>query len=108
MVAVAVAVQTAFFCVRIVQTMKTEKPKEDRVRECVAILRDIQALGIPFHSPEVAELKSHIDAYILEGTVWEGTVNFLAYGRIAEVTLPRRADKPVEVRLRVPRAKAHS
>jgi hypothetical protein len=88
--------------------MATEKPKEDRVRECVTILRDLQSLGIPLQSPEVAELKQRINAYITEGIAWEGSVDFLAYGRIAEVNLPRRADKPVEVRLRLPRTRGRA
>ncbi len=84
--------------------MKTEKPVEDRVKETVSILRDIAGLGIPLNSPEVSELKQKLNAYISEGECWEGSISFLAFGRIAEVNLPRRADKPIEVRLRVPRA----
>jgi hypothetical protein len=55
---------------------------------------------------EVQELKKHTDAYIHEGVCWSGSISFLAYGRIAEVNLPRRADKQIEVTLRKPRAGA--
>jgi hypothetical protein len=84
--------------------MKTEKPVEDRVKESVAVLKEIVALGIPLNCPEVLELRSRFDAYIKEGEVWEGSVSFMSFGRIAEVNLPKRADKAIEVRLRVPRA----
>ena len=85
--------------------MASEKPVADRVKECMAILNDIQALGIPSLSPELVKLRGHMNEYIRDGTCWTGVVDFSAYGRIAEVILPRRADKAVEVLLRVPRAR---
>jgi hypothetical protein len=85
--------------------MASEKPVADRVQECSAVLRDIAGLGIPSFSPELVKLRGHMNDYIREGTPWTGTIDFGAYGRIAEVILPRRADKAVEVLLRVPRAK---
>ncbi len=84
--------------------MASEKPIADRVKECTAILNDIQALGIPHFSPELAKLRGHMNEFIRDGTCWSGAIDFSAYGRIAEVVLPRRADKAVEVVLRVPRA----
>ena len=83
--------------------MASEKPVGDRVKECMAILNDITALGIPSLCPEVTKLRGHMNDYIRDGTCWSGTIDFSAYGRIAEVVLPRRADKAVEVLLRVPR-----
>lgn len=85
--------------------MASEKPVADRVKECMAILNDIQALGIPSLSPELVKLRGHMNEYIRDGTCWTGVIDFSAYGRIAEVILPRRADKAVEVLLRVPRAR---
>lgn len=85
--------------------MASEKPLEERVKECMTILRDIQGLGIPNCSPELMKLRGHMNDYIRDGTPWSGTIDFSAYGRIAEVVLPRRADKAVEVLLRTPRAR---
>jgi hypothetical protein len=82
----------------------TEKTKEDRVREVVNILRDIAALGIPLNSPEVADLRTHLDAYVKDGICWDGTINFMRFGRMADVILPRRADKAISINLRQPRA----
>jgi hypothetical protein len=81
----------------------SEKPKEDRLKESLEIFRSLQSLGIPWDAPEVCELKSYIDAYVKDGICWSGTVSFLRFGRIAEVNLPRRADKQIEVKLRIPR-----
>ena len=81
----------------------SEKPKEERLKESLEIFRSLKSLGIPFDAPEVQELKTHVDAYVRDGICWSGSVSFLAYGRIAEVSLPRRADKQIEVTLRKPR-----
>lgn len=84
--------------------MTTEKPQADRIRESLEILKELNGLGIPSVSPEVQELRDRFNDYIREGVCWSGTISFLRFGRIAEVTLPRRADKSIEVKLRVPRA----
>jgi hypothetical protein len=84
--------------------MLTEKPKDERVREVVNILRDINSLGIPLNSPEVAALRLHLDAYVNEGICWDGTIDFSRFGRMAEVNLPRQATKAITINLRLPRA----
>lgn len=89
-------------CVKDMPTT-TEKPYADRVKESVEILQSLRTLGIPANSPEAGELKQHLDAYIRDGVCWSGTLDFRRFGRMAEVCLPRRADKQIEVKLRVPR-----
>ena len=79
---------------------KTEKPYEQRVSEVLNVFKNLKSVGIPFDSPEARMLKDYTDAYIKDGICWEGTLNFQAYGRMAEVNLPRRADKQIEVILR--------
>ena len=82
----------------------TEKPVADRIQETLEIFNAIRTLGIPLDSPEVNELRGHFNAYIREGVCWSGTLNFSRFGRMADVELPRRADKDIVVNLRVPRA----
>lgn len=82
----------------------SEKPKSERLKESIEIFRSLKTLGIPFDSPEVQELKRYIDDYVHNGVCWSGTISFLAFDRIAEVNLPRRVDKLIEVTLRKPRA----
>lgn len=80
----------------------SEKPQAERLKECIAVLKKLTVdLGIPYESPEVKTLKSRFDDYIHHGTCWSGTVSFAAYGRIANVKLPRVYNKPVEVTLKV-------
>jgi hypothetical protein len=81
----------------------SEKPKDERLKEALEIFRSLKSLGIPFDAPEVQELKARVDAYVQEGVCWTGTVSFARFGRIAEVNLPRRADRQIEVTLRKPR-----
>lgn len=81
--------------------MASEKPKEARVRESVTLLKKFVKLGIPLTEPPVKELKMHLDAYINDGTCWEGTIDFLRFGRVAEVKLPKGANETIEVTLRV-------
>lgn len=81
----------------------SEKPKDERLKESMEIFRSMKTLGIPFDSPEVQELKQYVDAYVRDGICWAGTISFLRFGRIAEVNLPRRTDKHIEVTLRKPR-----
>ncbi len=85
--------------------MASEKPVAERVKECSTVLRDIAGFGIPSFSPGLVKLRGHMNNYIRDGTPWSGSIDFGEYGRIAEVILPRRADKPVMVLLRVPRAR---
>jgi hypothetical protein len=81
----------------------TDKPVADRVRESITLLKKItNDLGMSMESPEVQELKQHLDAYIKNGTCWSGHIVFSSYGRIADVNLPQKASKTIEVTLRVP------
>lgn len=77
---------------------------EKRLSECMAILQKLtHDLAIPYNSPEVQELKLHMDAYIKYGICWSGSISFLRFGRVADVAFPHKARDTVEVTLRVPK-----
>jgi hypothetical protein len=79
----------------------SEKPIAQRLKEVVEVMTKLtKDLGLPLESPEVQELKGHLDAYVRDGTVWEGTVDFSAYGRKAVVNLPKCKTKTIEVMLK--------
>jgi hypothetical protein len=96
--------QRPLFSAEAVRMEPEDKSQADKLKECSAVLKDLTGLGIPLDCPEVCTLRRHFNNYIKDGIPWEGTVDFRAYGRIAEVKLPRRADRAVEVLLRLPRA----
>ena len=77
------------------------KPKDARVRESITLLKKFTQLGIPLTEPAVKELKNHLDEYINKGTCWKGSIDFLRFGRIADVNLPHGADETIEVTLRI-------
>jgi hypothetical protein len=81
---------------------RTEKPLAKRLKEVVELLGKLTGeLGIPLESPEVQELKGHLDAYVRDGLCWSGTVSFEAWDhRVAHVVLPKSATKPIEVVLK--------
>jgi hypothetical protein len=78
----------------------TEKPIATRLKEVVELLGKLTGdLGIPLESPEVQELKVHLDAYVRDGICWSGKISFEAWdNRIAHVVLPKT--KPIEVVLK--------
>jgi hypothetical protein len=70
-----------------------------RLTQTVAVLRKLTVdLGIPYDSPEVQELKGHLDTFVRTGDHWEGSVSFLRWDRIADIQLTRKGN--VEVTLR--------
>lgn len=81
---------------------RSEKPIGKRLKEVVELLSKLTGeLGIPLASPEVQELKGHLDAYVKDGTCWSGKISFEAWDhRVAHVVLPRSATKPIEVVLK--------
>jgi len=83
-------------------SIRSEKPIQKRLKEVVELLSKLTGeLGIPLESPEVQELKGHLDAYVKEGLCWAGKVSFEAWdNRVAHVVLPRSATKPIEVILK--------
>lgn len=84
--------------------MASDKPQALRLKETIELLQKFTALGIPFDSPEVQELKTRLDAYVKEGVCWSGTISFARFKRVAIVNLPKRADTPIEVTLKALRA----
>lgn len=86
----------------IPDAIRSEKPIQKRLKEVVELLSKLTGeLGIPLESPEVQELKGHLDAYVKEGLCWAGKVSFEAWdNRVAHVVLPRSATKPIEVVLK--------
>lgn len=79
---------------------KPSKPIEERLKESVSLLKQIQGMGIlPTHQG-YAELKQHLDTWIKEGTSFEGKVDFPAHSYRAELFLPMRVNNVSSCRLR--------
>jgi hypothetical protein len=71
-----------------------------RLNECLKVLKDIQELGIPVDYPPLKELSKRMTDYVKTGDPWAGKLKMEAYGRYADVVLPRKKDIPITVVLR--------
>lgn len=72
----------------------------NRLDECLKIMRQVYDLGIPTEYPPVKELSRRLSNYVKTGEPWSGTIKFEAYGRAADVILPRKTDRDITVVLR--------
>jgi len=80
-----------------------EKPKEERVREGIALLQQLAGTGVRADSPGWNELKEKISTWVSDGKRWEGRIEFPTYGRYADVILPRKAGQVAELTFKMRR-----
>jgi hypothetical protein len=71
-----------------------------RLDECLDIMRQINDLGFPVDYPPRKELSRRLSDYVKTGEPWAGKIKFEIYGRYADVILPRRADREIQVALK--------
>jgi hypothetical protein len=68
-----------------------------RLEECIRIMKQLRDLGIPNEYPPLKELSMRLSDYVKTGEPWAGKIKFEAYGRVANVILPRKADRQLVV-----------
>jgi hypothetical protein len=71
-----------------------------RIEECLRVMRELYDLGIATDYPPLKELSRRLSDYVKTGEPWSGKIKFEAYGRVAEVILPRKADRDISVVLK--------
>ena len=81
--------------------MKEIKSKMDRIKEGVSILKQLRDNGVKEHSLGFIDLKTKINEWVSSENSWEGSIEFLEYGRVAEVELPRYNNKAAGMNFRV-------
>ncbi len=69
----------------------------NRIDECLKVMQQVRDLGFPSDYPPYKELSKRVSDYIKTGEPWSGKIKFEAYGRYAEVILPRKADRDIVV-----------
>lgn len=77
-----------------------EKPKGDRVKETITILKKLQEVGFAETEPGYQELKRLMSKWVHDGEAATYKVEFPRYGRRAELVLPARADRAASVNLK--------
>jgi hypothetical protein len=81
--------------------IKTIKPKEDRVKEGIYLLKQLKDNGVKDYSLGFIELKTKISDWVSSESGWEGTVSFSEYGRIAEVDLPKYTNRSAGINFKI-------
>jgi hypothetical protein len=69
----------------------------NRIEECIMIMKQMRDLGIPTEYPPLKELSKRLSDYVKTGEPWAGKIKFEAYGRVANVILPRKSDRQLIV-----------
>lgn len=78
-----------------------EKPKADRLREGVHLLKQLQQAGVSETAPGYMDLKEQITQWVEIGERWEGRITFPSYGRYADVVLPKKATQTATIAFKV-------
>jgi hypothetical protein len=84
--------------------IKEIKPKEDRLKEGINILKQLRDNGVKEYSLGFIELKDKISEWVKSEDGWEGTISFSDYGRIAEVDLPKYTNRAAGLNFKVKKA----
>ena len=72
----------------------------NRLAECIRVMKQIRDLGIPADYPPLKELSRRLSDYVKTGEPWSGKIKFEAYGRVADIILPRKEDRQIGIVLR--------
>jgi hypothetical protein len=80
---------------------KEIKPKEDRVKEGISILKQLRDGGVKEHSLGFLDLKDKVTEWINGQDSWEGTIDFREYGRVAEVDLPKYTNRAAGINFKL-------
>ena len=73
------------------------KSKMDRVKESITILKKLKELGIPTNEPGYLLTKQHLDEWIQGGPQWDGRIDFPRFQLRAELVLPVRPNRVVQI-----------
>ncbi len=84
--------------------VKTIKPKEDRLKEGINLLKQLKDNGVKEHSLGFIDLKTKISEWVSGEEGWEGTISFSEYGRMAEVDLPKYTNRAAGINFKVKKA----
>ena len=64
------------------------KPIQERLKESMTILKQLNELGVHKTNPAYKELSEKFNEWVRGGDSWSGDIEFPRYNRIAQVSLP--------------------
>jgi hypothetical protein len=78
-----------------------EKPKSERLRETIRLLKGLKANGLGEASAPYKEIKNLMTRWVEDGEAVEAKVDLFRQNRIAHISLPKGADRPATIALKV-------
>jgi hypothetical protein len=78
-----------------------EKPKIDRVTETIRLLKGLKANGLGEASGPYREIKDLMTKWVEDGEGVEARVDLFRQNRVAHISLPKGADRPATIALKV-------
>ena len=72
------------------KTGKPVKSTEERLKESMYLLQQLQGLGIAQTEPGYKELSAKLSEWVKGGPTWSGNIDFHRFNRRAKVILPTR------------------
>ena len=78
-----------------------EKPKKDRLKETIRLLKGLQANQLSEWDGAYKEIKAILTKWVEDGEAVEAKVDLFRQNRIAHISLPKAADKPATIALKV-------
>jgi hypothetical protein len=78
-----------------------DKPKGDRVKETIRLLKGLQANGLSERDGGYREIKELLATWIETGEAADAKVDLFRQNRIAHISLPKGSDSPATIALKV-------
>jgi len=81
--------------------MSTQKPKEERLKETLRLLKGLKANGLTEGDGCYVAIKELMTTWVNTGEAVDTTIDLFRQNRIAHISLPKGADRPATIALKV-------
>jgi hypothetical protein len=81
--------------------MSTQKPKEERLKETLRLLKGLKANGLTEGDGCYRAIKDLMSTWVETGEGVDTTMDLFRQNRIAHISLPKGADRPATIALKV-------
>jgi hypothetical protein len=78
-----------------------DKCKADRLKETIRLLKELERVGITKYHVGYNEIKALMTKWVQDGEKAAAEIELPRQGRVADVSLPKRADRAASINLRV-------
>jgi hypothetical protein len=79
----------------------SEKPKEERLKETLRLLKGLKANGMTEGDGCYGAIKGLLTHWVTTGEAVDTTIDLFRQNRIAHISLPKSADRPATIALKV-------